>query len=79
VENQTYSHARDLTYCDFPTKWTWDGTSRFWKPRGNASQKIDRMYNVHPSRGENYYLRMLLMITKGAQSYEDVRTIDGAL
>ncbi|CAN6183644.1 unnamed protein product, partial [Urochloa humidicola] len=79
VANQNYPAARELTYCDFPTKWTWNSSARFWKPRGNGSYKIGRMYNIHPSQGENYYLRMLLMVTKGAQCYEDVRTVDGTL
>jgi hypothetical protein len=32
------------------------------------------MYFVHPSSGERYYLRMLLLVVKGAQSYDSVRT-----
>jgi hypothetical protein len=29
---------------------------------------------VHPSAGERYYLRMLLLIVKGVESYESLRT-----
>lgn len=68
--------ARSLTYCDFPTKWTWDSTSRSWHKRTPAP-KIGRMYYVHPAAGELYYLRMLLMIVKGATSYADIRTYNG--
>jgi len=34
------------------------------------------MYYVHPAAGELYYLRMLLMIIKGATNYPDVRTFN---
>lgn len=41
--------------------------------------KIGRLYFVHPSTGERYFLRMLLMIVKGAQSYEDIRTFQNVV
>jgi hypothetical protein len=41
--------------------------------------KIGRIYYVHPSLGELYYLRMLLMLVKGARSYADVRTYNGVV
>jgi hypothetical protein len=31
---------------------------------------------VHPTAGGLYYLRMLLMIVKGAKNYVDVRTFN---
>ena len=34
------------------------------------------MYYVHPTAGELYYLRMLLMIVKGAKNYADIRTFE---
>jgi hypothetical protein len=76
VANQTYSQARTLTYCEFPSMWRWDETSRKWQPRRIGSS-IGRLYYVHPSVGERYYLRMLLMVVKGAQSYNDVKTYNG--
>jgi hypothetical protein len=41
------------------------------------SGKIGRLYFVRPSCGERYYLRMLLMVVKGAQSYEYLHTYNG--
>jgi hypothetical protein len=32
------------------------------------------MYYVHPSAGEGYFMRMLLMYVRGARSYADIRT-----
>lgn len=76
--NTKYEEARNLTYCDFPKEWTWDASSRTWHKRTRAP-KIGRMYYVHPASGELYYLRMLLMIVTGAQSYSDIRTYNGVV
>ena len=78
VANQRYPTARELTYLEFPSKWRWVPSTRSWEPRQSGG-KIGRLYYVHPSVGERYYLRMLLMVVKGAQSYEDVRTYNGIL
>jgi hypothetical protein len=74
VANKKYPDAKDLTYCDFPSKWCWDEQTKTWKKRHRDGGKIGRIYFVHPSVGERYYLRMLLLIVKGAESYEDLRT-----
>jgi hypothetical protein len=74
VANQNFPDSRNLTYCDFPSKWRWNGHARTWEKRKKDSGKIGRIYYVHPSVGERYYLRMLLLIIKGADSYEALRT-----
>ena len=71
VANELYEHARSFTYCDFLIGWTWDAKSKSWHKRGGG-EKIGRVYYVHPTSGELYYLRMLLMIVKGARSFEDL-------
>ena len=73
--NEKHDDARQLTYCDFPKKWTWDASDRCWRKR-TPCKKIGRMYYVHPTTGELYYLRMLLMIVKGATNYAGVRTFN---
>jgi hypothetical protein len=75
VANVNFEDGRLLTYCDFPTKFTWDGQKRNWHPRGGG-KKIGRVYYVNPNAGELYYLRMLLMIVKGATSFVDIRTFE---
>lgn len=75
--NPTEFAARDLTYCEFPSKWKWDASSKFWQPRRRLEGKIGRLYYVHPSAGERYFLRMLLLVVKGARSYEELRTYSG--
>jgi hypothetical protein len=47
--NQRHQEARDLSYCDFPSKWWWDEKSRTWEKRHIDGGKIGRAYFVHPS------------------------------
>ena len=75
--NRTYETARTLTYLEFPSKWRWVRKTKTWQPRQGSKGKIGRLYYVHPSVGERYYLRILLMNVKGARSYEDIRTYNG--
>jgi hypothetical protein len=44
------------------------------KKEKKDNDKIGCIYYVHPSVGERYYLRMLLLIIKGAETYEALRT-----
>jgi hypothetical protein len=76
--NLKYAEARTLTYCDFPKEWSWDASQRSWRKRAPCA-KIGRMYYVHPTAGELYYLRMLLVIVKGAKNYADVRTYENTV
>ncbi|KAM0832575.1 hypothetical protein ACQ4PT_064805 [Festuca glaucescens] len=78
VANARHASARSLTYCDFPTRWSWVAESKKWVRR-KRSDKIGRVYYVHPSTSELYYLRMLLMLVKGAKCYADVRTYNGTV
>lgn len=40
---------------------------------------IGRLSEVHASSGDAFYLRMLLMRNKGATSFTDLRTVNGAV
>ncbi len=60
----------------FPERWVWNKTSKKWTPCHRGT-KIGRVYYVHPTSGERYYLRMLLNVVCGATSFEDLCTIDG--
>ena len=50
--NQLYEEARNLTYAEFPTKWTWHAKEKRWKPRKGRKRSIERIYNAHPASGE---------------------------
>ena len=66
--NSINEEAQSLTYAEFPTKFVWSKQQKQWRPRksGNTS-------------GERYYLRMLLNIVRGPQTFEQIRTIDNVM
>ncbi|XP_062075099.1 uncharacterized protein LOC133779118 [Humulus lupulus] len=74
--NKNYDDARELTYSDFPVSWVWNSKEKTWTRRKHGLE-IGRIYFVHPSTGEHFYLRMLLNFVKGSTSYESIRTING--
>ncbi|KAM0910887.1 hypothetical protein ACQ4PT_013858 [Festuca glaucescens] len=70
--NRLHPECRELTYCEFPTKYTWYSDGRRWVRRGHGFM-LGRIRHVSPSTGELFYMRMLLMVVRGAQSFEDLR------
>ena len=76
--NTLSAAGHDLTYCEFPSRYTWDADHKVWNSRRRGF-KLGRLRYVHPGTGETFYLRMLLMVVRGARSYEDVRTYEGTL
>jgi len=49
-----------------------------WCVRGPLTAKvIERMYFVLPSKGEQFFLRLLLTIFEGGKSWEHLRTWNG--
>uniref|UniRef100_A0A0D2ZUB6 ATP-dependent DNA helicase n=1 Tax=Brassica oleracea var. oleracea TaxID=109376 RepID=A0A0D2ZUB6_BRAOL len=76
--NEYDLEGRDLTYVQFPSKYVWNKSQNIWSKR-KIGKFIGRIYNVHPSAGELYYLRMLINYVKGPKSYEDIYTVDGKL
>ncbi|XP_077249067.1 uncharacterized protein LOC143888491 [Tasmannia lanceolata] len=73
--NNKFDDACMLRYVEFPTSWVWDRTEKEWH-RQKRGRTIGRIFYVHPSSGERYYLRMLLNIVRRPMSYEDIRTVD---
>lgn len=43
---------------------------------GNIGNVIGRLYQVNPTEGERFYLRLLLHHILGCKSFEDLRTLD---
>ena len=76
--NKTYPHARSLLYTEFPDIFVWDKQNLAWKPR-KRSFSIGRLAYAQPTNEERYYFRMLLNVVKGAISFQDLRTINGAV
>ncbi|XP_026377985.1 uncharacterized protein LOC113272351 [Papaver somniferum] len=74
--NREHEDARELTYAEFPKEWIWDSNKREWRSR-QRRWKIGRIYYVHPTAGEKYYLRILLNVQKGCRRYDDIKTMNG--
>lgn len=71
--------SRLVQYPDeFPSKWKWNSKGKFWSVRKKGFT-IGRLFYVHPSAGEKFFLRLLLNVVPGAKSYEELRTFDGHL
>ncbi|KAM0918646.1 hypothetical protein ACQ4PT_008729 [Festuca glaucescens] len=82
VANENHPEARDLTYLDFPTGWVWNASQKVWTKRRQKRKiatRIGRIYHVHPSTGELFFLRMLLLVATGATCFEDLRRYNGIL
>ena len=68
--------ARSLTYQEFPQHMTWDTSNKKWSARKDGFA-LGRMYFVSPTEGKWFYLRTLLTVVKGPQSYDDLLTFNG--
>ena len=78
--NRNESFPRDLHYYEFPTHFTWNVSSKTWKPRQRRGDGVvARMYTVSPNDKEKYYLRLNLLYTVGSTSFEDLRTVNGEI
>jgi hypothetical protein len=68
--------ALTTLYYEFPRIATFDRNKRIWSLRKKRQSfpTVGRMYFVNPQEGERYYLRMLLLNSPGATSYEELRT-----
>ncbi|XP_054290927.1 uncharacterized protein LOC129005912 [Macrosteles quadrilineatus] len=80
--------AKTLLYHEVPHYYTWNPrTKKFCKrKRGVHHPEVDgiystgtlgRVYTVHPSNSECYYLRMLLHVVKGPTSFQDLKIVEG--
>ncbi|XP_023747382.1 uncharacterized protein LOC111895527 [Lactuca sativa] len=70
------NNQRDLTYNDYPSKYSWDTKDKRWIHRTTITNTtIGRLAYVHPTDGELFYLRILLFYQKGCKSFYDIRTV----
>ncbi|XP_019235643.1 PREDICTED: uncharacterized protein LOC109215972 [Nicotiana attenuata] len=76
--NRTNTDAEELNllYREFPEHFVWSATEKMWT-RQKKQRTIGRVVTCHPTEGERYYLRMLLMNIRGLKSYRDLLTVNG--
>ena len=66
-------------YINFPEEYVFK--DKIWKIRERGTRALGRVYSIHLSKGEVFYLRMLLCDTAtnhsaGKKSFEDLRTVN---
>ncbi|UYV66363.1 hypothetical protein LAZ67_4001469, partial [Cordylochernes scorpioides] len=82
--------AATLLYHEVPTYYTWNQSMKKWQRRKQgmlhssmvqvfSTGALGRVYTVHPSNAECYYLRMLLHVVKGPKSFEAIKTVNGQI
>jgi len=82
--------ARTLFYSEMPRYFTWNDSSKKFQRRKHgqpvvgyanvySTDTLGRIYTVHPSNDECFYLRLLLVNVRGATSFQSLRTVDGEL
>ncbi|AQK50086.1 hypothetical protein ZEAMMB73_Zm00001d049353 [Zea mays] len=77
IANKLYEEAWGILYRDFPEWYTWQ-QGKVWKRRKrNTGGQVGRIVSALPSKGERFYLRLLLNHVTGATSYVDLRIVDG--
>ncbi|XP_073120339.1 uncharacterized protein [Henckelia pumila] len=71
-----YAKKMNCLYAELPEYLTWHKDSKEWEPR-KKQEVIGRIFNCHPSDGEKFYLKLLLMHIRKPTSFKDLRTIKG--
>ncbi|UYV74337.1 hypothetical protein LAZ67_11003112 [Cordylochernes scorpioides] len=80
--------ARTLLYCEVPSFYTWTNNKFLGRKQGTPvegypgvrkSDVLGRVYTVHPTNAECYYLRLLLFHIRGPCSFQSLRTVEGVI
>ncbi|UYV76902.1 hypothetical protein LAZ67_14002340 [Cordylochernes scorpioides] len=80
--------ARTLLYCEVPSFSTWTNNKFLGRKQGTPvegypgvrkSDVLGRVYTVHPTNAECYYLRLLLFHIRGPCSFQSLRTVEGVI
>ncbi|UYV80385.1 hypothetical protein LAZ67_19000038 [Cordylochernes scorpioides] len=80
--------AKTLRYSDVPKYCTWNASEKKFQRRKQgkpveghpniySSDALSRLYTVHPSNQECFYLRLLLVNVCGPESFQELRTVNG--
>jgi hypothetical protein len=78
--------AQTLLYHQMPSYYTWNNNQWSRRKRGSEVEghpdirfdtALGRVFTVHPTQQECFFLRMLLHEVTGPASFEHLRTVDG--
>ncbi|XP_057450068.1 uncharacterized protein LOC130741240 [Lotus japonicus] len=76
--NKKYTEGKNLTYAEFPSKFVYKKSSQEWVPR-KRGLSLGRLQYIAPGLGEVYYMRVLLTVQRGCESFESIRTVKGVV
>jgi hypothetical protein len=76
--NIDYPLAREVTYMDFPSVFTWTNGMKKWTIRQRGCC-VGPLYFVSPFARERYFLHTLLTKVKDAISFEALRIVNGVV
>ncbi|GBP53109.1 hypothetical protein EVAR_97113_1 [Eumeta japonica] len=80
--------AKTLLYHEAPQYYVWQRNSFSRRRRGQDVEgypgvkkdtTLGRVYNIHPTQTECFYLRMLLQYVRGPMSFQHLRTVNGVI
>lgn len=74
--NRLCDGARRYLYTEIPELYTYNSNKGEWTDR-QRGRVITRMHSIHPNNKELFHLRMLLLHVRGAQSFDDLKTVYG--
>ena len=72
--------AQNILYSNIPNHYVWDSKNTTWLRRRKAPKGgmvLGRMFAVNPKHTELFALRILLLHSPGARSFEDLRFVNG--
>lgn len=78
IANSKFQEAKGMTYAEFPKKFVWDEKQKAWRQR-KKGLALGRLNYIFPGMGELYYMRVLLNVVKGCESYDDIYRYNGTL
>ena len=79
LQGETKPRGPELLYIEYVEHYTWVATPRYWKRRTQNDKVIGRMHRLSPKAGESFYLRILLLHVRGAESWQELLTHDGTV
>ena len=76
--NRDHPNEPASLYHDFPRTHVYVKRDKRWKLRQRGCT-VGRLYYIHHTAGELFYLRLLLISVRGPKSFEDLRTVENVV
>jgi hypothetical protein len=63
----------NVVYVNFPIDHVWKIREKVWSAQQRGEKAVGRMYFVHPTIGERFFLCLLLTVVPGTTSFKHLR------